>query len=189
MNQDQRKFLIGQVEKTANSQIDEIQSEMPTRPSLNNYLVAACLDNTIQLQSVESLKEKIRASVLKFGNDDALVTEEDGDGYSYKRRRDMKGEVKQKVTVDAKDIFVIPQAYQDALREYEEKKKQLDDKIKNIEAQKNTIIMKIQIGSAGQLDKLVMQVDSMGDLNLMNSQLILGAEETKELGAGKKKNQ
>jgi len=121
------------------------------------------------------LKEKIRASVLKFGKDDLLVSEEDSDGWRYRNRsRSKADDVKQKVTLEAADIFVIPKAYTEALAEYEKKKEELDKEIKNIEAQKNTIIMKIQIGSGAALDKLVMQVDNMGDLNLMNSQLMLG---------------
>lgn len=173
MNQDQRKFLIEQVTKTCLAEAENIQSETPIRPSLNNYLVAACLDNTLKLQDVESLKEKIRQSVLKFGKDDLLVAEIEEDDWRYDRKR-RKKETTQEVTLQASDIFVIPEAYQIALKEYEEKKKVIDEKLKNIYAQRDTIIMKIQIGSNTVLDKLVMQIDSMGDLNLMNSQLMLG---------------
>lgn len=165
MNQDQRKFLIEQVTKTCRAETDKVSAEMPTKPSLNNYLVAACLDDSIQLCDVEGLKKKIRERVLKFGKDELLVKEND-----EWRRRNSNNEV----TLKAEDLFVIPEAYKKALAEYQAKKAQLDKRIEELEAQKNTIIMKIQIGSNAVLDKLVLQIDSLGDLNLMNSQLQLG---------------
>lgn len=179
MNQDQRKFLIEQVTKACNEQAEIIEAEMPIRPSLNNYLVAACLDNTLQLQSAETLREKIKQRVLKFGKDDQLVSEEEKGSWRASRSRNRSEAFEQTVSVEAADIFVIPEAYKTAFAEYEKKKKEIEDKVKMLYAEKDTIIMKIQIGSNSILDKLIMQVDSLGDLSLMNTQLQLGAGEIK----------
>ena len=170
MNQTQRDYLIKTVERTYSDQIDELKSKVPDKPSLNNYIVAAFLDNTIQINDIEALKAKIRNYVLKFGHTDRLIeTESD----SFYRRRQMENDT-DLVKLEAADLFIIPQNYLDVLKEYEDKKAELNNKIDELEAIKNTIVMKIQIGSSATMDKIILQVDNMGDLNLLNNQLKLG---------------
>ncbi|MFA5049059.1 MAG: hypothetical protein WC516_08600 [Patescibacteria group bacterium] len=173
MNQEQRKFLVEQVQKTYKEQVDELRKQIPERPSLNNYLVAAFLDNSIQFNDIEALKSKMRDTVLKFGISDRLVKEKS----SWARESAEKDT--DAVWVDANDLFIIPQNYKDALNEYEKQKTIIGKQIDNLESTKRTIIMKIQIGSTNALDKLVMQVDSIGDLNLLNTQLMINASQDK----------
>lgn len=167
MNQEQRRFLISQVQSTCDEQVRRLEKELPVKPSLNNYLIAAFLDNSIQFADIEAMKIKMRETVLKFGTSDKLVYEE----RNYWNRGSEDEECK--VHIQADDLFVIPQSYKDALAEYEAKKTEIEDKVRQLKATTNTIIMKIQIGSSATMDKLVMQIDSMGDLNLVNSQLAL----------------
>ena len=171
MNQDQRKYLIAQVEKTCHKQIDELKSKIPIKPSLNNYLVASFLDNTIQFADIEELKVKMRTAVLNYGVGKALVRESN-DYYYGRRSEDRKPNT---VEVVAEDLFIIPQIYKDALAVYEAEVASINDKIKTLNATRETIVMKIQIGSSSTMDKLVMQIDNMGDLDLVNNQLLLGS--------------
>lgn len=170
MNQDQRKFLIDQVTKTCANQVEALKSKMPKKPSLNNYLVAACLDGSLLMNDIELLRDRIKQAVLNLGPNEALVSE---DNSNWRNSNDKH--IKQKVTLEAEDIFVFPEAYIKAKEEYMRNKAALEEEINALIAQRDTIIMKIQIGSNNILDKLVLQIDSMGDLNLMNSQLMLGA--------------
>ncbi len=174
MNDKQREFLAKRVQSTFDDQVEELRKQLTQQPSLNNYLVAAFLDNTIQFTNMDALKEKMRAKVLKFGASDALVREEDEDSYFSARNRNRGDRKQNTVTVKAEDLFVIPQNYLDELAIYNKHKSEIDEKIKQLEATKNTVIMKVQIGSSAVLDKLVMQIDSIGDIDLMNNQLILG---------------
>lgn len=169
MNDNQRKFLTERVNQTHKRQEEQLRKDIPIKPSLNNYLVAACLDGSLQLQDVEGLRNKIRESVLKYGKDDRLVEEDSEDDYRYRNTTKPKNSV----TLRAEDIFVIPEAYLKALKEYQEKKKEIDDKIKILDSQKDTIILKIQIGSNKVLDRLVEQADNLVDLSIVNSQLLL----------------
>jgi hypothetical protein len=169
MNQDQRKFLIEKVNITFREQRDELSKNSPIEPSLNNYLIAAFLDNTIQFKDINILKNKMRDTVLKYGISDRLI-EKDSDIYSSRRNRSKEDNF---VRVIAEDLFVIPEAYIKAMDEYTKEKQKLDDKIKELESNKETIIMKIQIGSSPVLDKLITQVDNMADLSIMNSQFLL----------------
>lgn len=166
MNQEQRKFLIKQVEETCFEQVKKLKAEIPKRPSLNNHLVAAFLDDSIQFASISELREKIRKQVLKYGAGDRLVKESE----RYYQNDD---DNKRTVVVEAEDLFVVPEAYKKELEEYNSVREEIEKKISDLEATKKTIIMKIQIGSSSTMDKLVMQIDSMGDLDIINSQLML----------------
>jgi len=172
MNQDQRKFLIGQVSNTCREQTDDLEKQKPKQPSLNNYLIACFLDNTIEFQDLSPLKDKIRERVLKMGREDVLIEENNDENNWYSGRRKNK-ESKNYTKLIAEEIFVIPETYKEAFKEYQDKTAEIDDKIKTLNAQLKTIVMKIQIGSATTLDKLIAQVDNMADLNIINNQLLL----------------
>ena len=167
MNQDQRKFLIERVNKTFNAQKSKLEGNKIDRPSLNNYLVAAFLDNSIEFNDIEKLKVKMRETVLKYGASDKLVSEK-VDRWGSNANKD-----KNTCEIVAEDLFVIPESYKSALAEYEAYKKDIQDKVEQLEAQRDTILLKIQIGSNQVLDKLVTQVDNLADLNIMNSQFLL----------------
>lgn len=171
MNQNQREYLIKEVESTCAREVEKLQGQIPERPSLNNYLVAAFLDGSAKFADIDALREKIRNQVLRFGQNDRLV-EEDDDGYRYRRRG--TSEHKRTVTVEAESLFVIPQAYLDAEAEYLAKRKKIESEIEKLEATKKTIVLKLQVGSNAVLDKIVMQVDNMASLELMNTQLLIG---------------
>lgn len=179
MNQDQRKYLLEQVDKTFRKQAEKLEGTKPLRPSLNNYLVAAFLDGSVKFQSIEKLKAKMREAVLKFGANDRLVLNEDDDECRYRRRHSHENQHNY-VQLSAFELFVIPAAYEEALKEYEEKRKAYEKSIEALEAQRDTIKMKIQIGSDKVLSRLIEQVDNMADLSIMNSQLLLIAEPEKK---------
>lgn len=164
MNQKQRDFLIARVNKTHKNQINAVQKDMPDKPSLNNYLVAAFLDNSIQFNDIELLKEKMRNTVLKYGANDRLV-EDEGSWRSTKEKNHVK--------IVPEDLFIIPDNYTEALREYKTKKQEIDKKCEILDAQMQTIEMKIQIGSDKVLSGLIDQADNLADLSLINSQLLL----------------
>jgi hypothetical protein len=165
MNQDQRKFLIERVNKTFMIQKKKIEDNKLIKPSLNNYLVAAFLDNSIQFNDIEKLKVKMRETVLRYGASDKLIKEKDD--WRTERKGDNICEIV------AEDLFIIPESYKKALAEYQSEKDKQQQDIDQLEAQKDTILLKIQIGSNQVLDKLITQVDNLADLNIMNSQFLL----------------
>ena len=166
MNQQQRKFLIEKVHETSRRQINELQEKKPQRPSLNNYLIAAFLDDSIEFNDIDALKEKMRASVLKFGPSDVLVKETGRYGRSFDDKD-------QHVQVKAEDLFVVPEAYKQALEAYEKETAAIKQEIDRLQGLRDTIEMKLQIGSPKILDKIIMQVDNLGDLDLTDTQLLL----------------
>lgn len=168
MNQKQRDYLMDSINNTCNEQIKKLNGTIPDKPSLNNYLVASFLDNTVQFADINILKKKMRESVIKMGKGEILVST-DNRGF-YNNREDEKDYVK----VIPEDLFIIPEQYKKAITVYEKKKKEIEKQINILENTKKTIMLKLQIGSNAILEKLIEQVDNMGDLSLINTQLLIG---------------
>jgi hypothetical protein len=164
MNKDQRKFLVDQVSTTAMDQIHALEHKRPEMPSLNNYLIAAFLDNSIKFNDIDALKEKLRQRVLKMGTSDVLI-EESSSYRSSKTERYVK--------IVPEDLFIIPESYKKALDEYEKIKADLEKQIDDLRAKSATIILKLQVGSDLALQQLVQSIDNIANLELVNTQLSL----------------
>jgi hypothetical protein len=166
MNQDQRKFLLARVEKAQKEELRKLQDETPSEPSLNNYLIAAMLDNSIELKSLDEIKASIRKKVLALGPKDTFTSSK----YTW-RNDDAESH---EITLMADILFVYPKAYLDAYAEWEAIIKEINQRIQKVNATSETLLLKIQIGSNTSLDRLVDSVDNMIDLTLMNNKLMLG---------------
>ena len=129
MNQDQRKFLLEQVDKTYSREREILEADMPARPSLNNYMIAAFLDGTVKFNDINILKEKMRLAVLKQGSSDTLIKEHDEYSYNYNSRNNKKNDKPHTVEISAEDLFVVPAAYTKAHNEYVSAKKKIDDSV------------------------------------------------------------
>lgn len=179
MNQTQRDYLIKQADRTYRRQSDALEEQEPTRPNLNNYLVAAVLDGSFALQPVDAVRETVRLKVLALGPSDALV-----DGYSYGRSRRKVEENENTVTLPAEKLFIVPIAYSEALSVYEAAKAAWKREKEQLEEIMETVKLKLQIGSAKSLEKLIEQADNLADLNIVNTNLLLTTPEAppKQLG-------
>lgn len=173
MNQDQRKFLLARVEQTYKTEERKLDEDKPKEPSLNNYLVAAVLDGSIKMKSIEEIRDHVRDKVLKLGNQETLVHE------TMSRYSSSTDTPYHSISLQAAAVFVLPDAYLKAKEEYETKKAAIEKKKDALYAQKETLLLKIQIGSNTSLDRLIDSVDNMIDITLMNSKLMLtdGKEE------------
>jgi hypothetical protein len=165
MNQEQRKFLIARIEKAYKDETAKISEDLPNEPNLNNYLVAAILDNSIQLKPLDEIKKSIREKVLSLGIGDSLTNKPSAWGRS--------NESNHEVTLKADIVFIYPKAYLQAYEEFQRKKKEITDKIAKLYAQKETLLLKVNIGSNQTLDRLIDEVDNMIDISLMNNKLML----------------
>lgn len=166
MNQPQREFLIKHIERHHKKAIDDLNKTRPRKPSLNNYLIAAVLAGSFKLQSEESIRDFIRALVLSLGPDGALVK-------GPRRHYDDDDDVANTLTLPAEQLFTLPAEYLSALESYNEAERAWQSQIDQTNEIKDTLILKIQIGSAKVLEKLVEQVDNLADLQLVNTRLLL----------------
>ena len=166
MNQTQRDFLIKKVQTIHNEEIRQLKTKIPEEPSLNNYLIAAILNKTIKYQSMDTVKKSINERIKRLGNDTEIIKRQSG---SY--RNDYKNI--DYMALQAKDLFVIPKNYLEALEEFNQVTEHIENQIKEHEATKETLELKIQIGSSKILDVFIEEVDSMGSLSLLNDSLNL----------------
>lgn len=177
MNKDQRKYLTDQVRSTYNQQKEKLRDKIPSPPSLNNYLVAAFLDNSIVMKDVTKLKQRIRDRVIEMGKEDALVGEEEKtrryNRYNIDDEEDDEDNKKYIIQIPPEDLFEYPENYLKAKEEYDTKKNKILKEIEILDAQFQTINMKLQIGSDESLKNLIAEVDNLADLSLINTQLTI----------------
>lgn len=165
MNDKQRDYLLKSITSTYSSQCETLRKKRVKKPSLNNYLVAAFLDNTIEFADIEKLKLKMRQAVVSMPDQTHLV-EVDKRGYG-------EGVETENVKIPVKLIFKIPEAYQIELAKWQAQEGIIDKEISELTAQLKTIEVKIHLGSNQQLDKLIAEADNLGEISLINSKLML----------------
>lgn len=179
MNQTQRDYLIKQVEKTYRAQVEKLKNRRPEPPSLNNYLIASVLDGSFSLQPEDVIKAHIKDLVLQLGPDKTFT---DSKHYRYGRSDDDEDE--RMISLDAGSLFILSDSYKAAYEEFKIARAEWDAEMERVEGYKETIILKVQLGSPQVLAKLIEQVDNLADLNIINSSLLLTpASESKQIKA------
>lgn len=172
MNQKQREFLVGHIGKQAAEQLEELDEKRPKPPSLNNYIVAAILDGSFQLQTIETIRERIRARALKLGPGDAFVNTNESHFYS-RRKKSTNDDEETEVTLNIEDLLMLPPAYKEARAWFDKQLKNWQAKRLHIEQVRDTLLLKVQMGSNEALGKLIDQADNLADIDLISTQLKL----------------
>jgi hypothetical protein len=170
MNQKQREFLTKHITSVHDQKVRELKNKMRQEPSLNNHLVASFLDGSAAFNDIKKLREKIHQRVLKMSSGEVLIKKE-------RMSRGIMGGRTEENTIQlrAEDLFIIPETYTKELDEVNAHNAKIEDEIQLLKDMLNTIIMKIQIGSDKHLAPLIEDVENIGDLRLVNSQLLLKA--------------
>lgn len=181
MTKEQRKYLSDQILKTFERERRALEEQRTPPPSLNNYLVAAFLDNTIKFADMEALKEQIRARVKKMGAGAVLIHEPRGKSRWHDDDEERNAE-EMHIEIPAVELFEIPAAYSEAYRKWDENRIRINAALEALTSQKDTLLLKIQIGSNTMLENFVKEVDDLGALTLNDSQMLLN-------GVGKKNQQ
>lgn len=163
LNMRQRQILADQITLNFKIKITSLKESIPHKPSLNNYLVAAFLDGSIKFNDVDQLKQKMTQRVRRYGEGMRVCDGNDD------------------VNVKAEELFIIPNAYEESVQEYYRIKKDVEKQISDLTTMKDTLMIKIQVGSNEALTILVNDIDTMGgqlNLNFANSLLISNGNES-----------
>lgn len=189
MNQSQRDYLIKKIEGTFEKQKDAIEAKVPDEPSLNRHFIAVFLDGSAQLFDSQVIKTNLVQHVKDLGSSDFV--EEESYSYNYRKRKG-KDETSYFIKIDPRLLMESPKSYEEAYKAWKAKRDAADKAIQDLDNQREVLVLKIQIGSNVILDKLITQVDSLGDLDLFSNKLSLIAKDidkkTKQLVNGKKTN-
>lgn len=161
MNQTQRSFLIKKIEAGVESTIKMLRDSKPEGPSLNKWLLHYVLSDKFEINSIEHIKGLIKKMALKAGDRDDWMGNSWGSG-------NKKG-----IHFEAKDIFVMPPEYQELAEAYLIETNAINDKIYQLQIQADTLITRIQLASDKTLDKMITEVDDMGDISLIDTKLKL----------------
>jgi len=159
MNQAQRNFLIKKIEETIKARVKALEDSKPEYPSLNNYLLHAVMSGNFELQPNEEIKKILLQKALNAkGNEDWL-----GNHWGMAN--------KSLVAFKADEIFVIPEEYRERARICREKQSELQEQISTLRIQSETLITRIQLASDKTLQKMINEVDDMGDISLIDTKL------------------
>lgn len=158
MNQTQRSFLIKKIEETSKIHIDALKSSRKEYPNLNNYLLHEVMSDRILLQNIEHIKSAIKRKALNAKS---------GEGWM----NDERWGSKPKISFDPKDIFVIPESYNQLRKEVEEHNLKVDSEIRQLSIQSDSLITRIQLASDKTLQTMINEVDDMGDISLMDTKI------------------
>lgn len=159
MNQQQRKFLIDRIEKQSREIIKNLEHSKPEKPSASSYLLSAVMSGNFEIQSNEHIKDVIRKKALEATSMDSWMD----DNRAYARGTGIKFHIN--------DIFIIPEEYKKRFDEWKAEIKRIDDDIFKIRTQAEGLCTRIQLASNKTLEKMINEVDDMGDISLMDTKI------------------
>ena len=163
MNQAQRTFLITKIRENVQVKINEIKKEKISPPNLSNYLFHAVMSDKLVLKTNQQILEVVKQKALKAKGGEHWMT----------NKSSFYGNDETAIEFMASEIFEIPPEFKVLWEEYREKCREVDDKVKTLEAETDTLITRIQLASDKVLEQLIKEVDDMGNITLMNTNIKL----------------
>lgn len=162
MNAQQRKYLIDTMKAEAHKRISELKKELKEYPSLANFLFKELMLGRLEVQSSDAI-----VGALKKRAESAAA---DTDWLSGER---MGFDKKTTVKLPIADLIVIPQEYVKLRAEVAAQNKAVSEQIQSIEAQMKALELRINLATNSKLERIISEVDDMGDLSLIDTKLKL----------------
>lgn len=156
MNQTQRKFLLDKIDKQLDIRVRALRDAQPEQPNLANFLLAGILAGTLEIRSSKELKHILRERALQDVGE-WLDT-------SY-------GTHKTEVKFKLREFFVIPPEAETANQAYIQEYNRLETEIHELVIRGEGLKTRIQLASDKTLQKMIDEVDDMGDISLMDNTL------------------
>lgn len=164
MNQAQRKFLIDKIESNVKKTISILEREKPEQPpSLENFFYGLALTGRLEIKSPESIKEYMCKRAMNHS----------AKSYSETWLGTSQGDLinRANVKIPLREIFVVPKEYDEMWDKYRESEKQIKEKVRALEIECDTLVTRIQLASDKTLEKMISEIDDMGDISLMDTKL------------------
>lgn len=164
MNQTQRKFLIDRIEANVKTQISALKnSNIDRPPTLENYFYGLALAGKLEVRDPEHIKKVMCERAMKHSSD----------RYSETWLGTSHGDLinRANVKISIRDLFVVPQEYTDLWNEYQAKMDLNEAKIRQLNQECDTLVTRIQLASDKTLERMISEVDDMGDISLMDTKL------------------
>lgn len=165
MNSVQRKFLVDKITEKTKARIKELLDSMPESISLNVYMLHRVMSNDFEIKPQEELKRVVLEKALKAGQ--SQTYREDWLGNSWGTAN------KKNVSFSLDEFFVIPKEYLDMRQERNDERVKIQEQVRLLEMQLETLEVRIMVASDKVLQKLVNDVDDMGDIGLIDTRIKL----------------
>lgn len=159
MNQVQRNYLIEQIQKTARIKRVALEDQLEDAPSLSMYLYKAVMSDEFELRGMKELREYIKEKALTLKDRDDWL----GNHWGSSSKSD--------VVIPANKFFIIPNTHKERDSKISEANDEINEKIRILNVEEETLIMRIQLASNKTLETMISEVDDMGNLSLMDTKL------------------
>jgi len=164
MNQVQRNFLIDKMERKSSDKIKELEDEKMNYPSASNYIFKAVMNDTIEIADKKTILKALKERALKAKEGENWL-EPDRRGWSVEKERDIK--------LSITDLIIVPDDYKKELAIVEKHNDEIDKQVKILKTQIEALIIRVQLASDKVLQKMINEIDDMGDLSLMDTKIKL----------------
>lgn len=165
MNASQRKFLIDKIAERTKQRIGELRESIPEQMSLNVYMLHRVMSNDFQIRSMEELREVVLKKALEAGNKKQFREDWLGNAWGTANHKNVA------FTLD--EFFVIPEEYLEIRRKNNEERLRIEMQIKDLQLQLESLEVRIMLASDARLQKIINEVDDMGDIALIDSKIKL----------------
>ena len=168
MNQAQRNFLTDKISTEIDTRIRLMKDGLPERPNLLNYLQHKIMSGDFDISDKETLKQQITERCIETSDGKEWNTGGRSGGWNSERGV---------VSFKLEDFFIIPDEFQNKLDKYERETAAVNEEIRALRIQSDTLIVRIKLASNSVLESMIQEVDDMGNISLMDTKL-------KALGSG-----
>lgn len=166
MNSQQRKYLIDKINEKKKIKIQELESQIKKRPSLIAYMLHEVLSDRIKVRENSELLEIVKKKALQALSDDKAN--------NWLSNSDRWGSQKEdKVSFDLNEFFVIPENYKSIISEVDKHNLEIRNQIYQLSIQCESLETRIMLASDKTLQKMINEVDDMGDISLIDTKIKL----------------
>lgn len=160
MNTAQRKFLIERIQKKATEKIKELENQLQDVPSASNFIFKALLNDELALKPQEVILDALKQKAMKAKEGSNWLSEE---WMSITKNTTVK--------IELKSLIELPEDYYAELERVRLHNHAIEKEIAELKIQKDSIEVRIQLASDKTLQKLINDVDDMGDIRLIDTNL------------------
>lgn len=167
MNNTQRKYLTDTISAKIQGRIKEIETGKMEVPNLSAYVLHLILSNNFEIKNTESIREILMQKALKGAS-----SQRPAEFLSSGDRWGGSGGFN-KVAFTIEELFILPESYQKLINEAHEHNFSIQEQTNKLRMQMEGLITRITLASDSTLQKMINEVDDMGDISLIDMKIKL----------------
>tara|TARA_R110002126_G_scaffold162448_2_gene310404 strand:- start:248 stop:742 length:495 start_codon:yes stop_codon:yes gene_type:complete len=162
MNSTQRKFLVERIQSKVKGRIEALKNSLLDLPSIDNYIFKAIMTDDLELQPSDVILSALKRKAARAKAGENWLSDDRMGMYKNTTIR-----------FDVNDLIKLPKDYNNELTRAKEHNSKIHEEISLLKIQLDTIEVRIQLASDKTLQSLINEVDDMGDIKLIETNLKL----------------